>query len=664
MRAIPRGFWLPATLALAMLILPLVGMASRVPWADLGPILSSAASTDALWLSLRTCLTSTVICLLVGTPLALIFARAAELPRRPAWLTPLRTFVLVPLVMPPVVAGLALLTTFGRRGLLGSALEVAGIQIPFTTAAVILAQVFVSLPFLVTTVDSAARAAGSDLEHAAAGLGASRWVQFRRITLPVLGPSIVSGAALAFARSLGEFGATITFAGSLQGTTRTLPLEVYLQREQDPDSALALALLLILIALLVTALTTAIEAHSSRRFARTHDAEKPGDGDMRGNGGGLAGGAGAGDAGAGAGAGRADAGAGDVVGADSEAEPETRAPVGFVLEADVPERGVRYRLEAKPGETIALIGPNGSGKSTGIRLLAGDITSPTSRVERPDAVGFLDQAPSLFPHMSVLDNVAFGPRCAGVTKAKARERARAELAAVGMAGLEQRNPRQLSGGQAQRVALARLLAVNPQLLLLDEPFAALDPTATAQLRAIVARRVTGITTLIVTHDIVDALTLADRVAVLEGGKLVAIAPMPEALSRPATAFVASFAGVNMQFGVMGAEGLVSGGVTFQGIADGLAEGEPGAAVFEPTAVALRAERTPGSPRNVFEARVRSVSTAAVGVNVELDIGSAAPIHAVITAGAAAELGVEEGASVFAEVKAVQVRLITTSHVAD
>lgn len=648
MRAIPRGFWLPATLALAMLTLPLVGMALRVPWADLGPILSSAASTDALWLSLRTCLTSMAICLLVGTPLALIFARAAELPRRPAWLTPLRTFVLVPLVMPPVVAGLALLTTFGRRGLLGSALEVAGIQIPFTTAAVILAQVFVSLPFLVTTVDSAARAAGSDLEHAAAGLGASRWVQFRRITLPVLGPSIVSGAALAFARSLGEFGATITFAGSLQGTTRTLPLEVYLQREQDPDSALALALLLILIALLVTALTTAIEAHSSHRFARTHDAEKPGDANMRGDGGGPAGGV----------------GAGGVVGADSEAEPETRASVGFVLEADVPERGVRYRLEAKPGETIALIGPNGSGKSTGIRLLAGDITSPTSRAERPDAVGFLDQAPSLFPHMSVLDNVAFGPRCAGVAKAKARERARAELAAVGMAGLEQRNPRQLSGGQAQRVALARLLAVNPQLLLLDEPFAALDPAATAQLRAIIARRVAGITTLIVTHDIVDALTLADRVAALEGGKLVALAPVPEALSRPATAFVASFAGVNMQFGVMGAEGLVSGGVTFQGIADGLAEGEPGAAVFEPTAVALRVERTPGSPRNVFEARVRSVSTAAVGVNVELDIGSAAPIHAVITAGAAAELGVEEGASVFAEVKAVQVRLITTSHVAD
>lgn len=633
MRGIPRGFWLPATIALAMLILPLVGMASRVPWAELGPILTSAASTDALWLSLRTCLLSMAICLVVGTPLALMFARAAEAPRRPAWLTPLRTFVLVPLVMPPVVAGLALLTTFGRRGLFGPALNVAGIQIPFTTTAVILAQVFVSLPFLVTTVESAARAAGSDLEHAAAGLGASRWVQFSRITVPVLGPSIISGAALAFARSLGEFGATITFAGSLQGTTRTLPLEVYLQREQDPDSALAL--LLILIALLVTALTTAIEARSSRRFAN--------------------------DAGAAA---RADAPGGgreDGVGNDTEAGRKIQAPVGFVLDADVPERHVRYRLEAEPGETIALIGPNGSGKSTGIRLLAGDITSPGSVVEKPAAVGFLDQSPALFPHMSVLDNVAFGPRCAGVGKAEARERARAELAAVGMAGQTERNPRELSGGQAQRVALARLLAVDPQLLLLDEPFAALDSTATAQLRAIIARRVAGITTVIVTHDIVDALTLADRVAVLEGGQLVALAPMQEALSRPATAFVASFAGVNMQFGQMGGDGLRSGAVTFQGVADGLTDGDAGAAVFDPTSVSLRTQRTPGSPRNVFEGRVQSMSTGAVGVNVMLDIGSATPIHATITAAAAAELGLEEGAAVYAEVKAMQVRLISISH---
>lgn len=635
MRGIPRGFWLPATIALAMLILPLVGMASRVPWAELGPILTSAASTDALWLSLRTCLLSMAICLVVGTPLALMFARAAEAPRRPAWLTPLRTFVLVPLVMPPVVAGLALLTTFGRRGLFGPALNVAGIQIPFTTTAVILAQVFVSLPFLVTTVESAARAAGSDLEHAAAGLGASRWVQFSRITVPVLGPSIISGAALAFARSLGEFGATITFAGSLQGTTRTLPLEVYLQREQDPDSALALALLLILIALLVTALTTAIEARSSRRFAN--------------------------DAGAAA---RADAPGGgreDGVGNDTEAGRKIQAPVGFVLDADVPERHVRYRLEAEPGETIALIGPNGSGKSTGIRLLAGDITSPGSVVEKPAAVGFLDQSPALFPHMSVLDNVAFGPRCAGVGKAEARERARAELAAVGMAGQTERNPRELSGGQAQRVALARLLAVDPQLLLLDEPFAALDSTATAQLRAIIARRVAGITTVIVTHDIVDALTLADRVAVLEGGQLVALAPMQEALSRPATAFVASFAGVNMQFGQMDGDGLRSGAVTFQGVADGLTDGDAGAAVFDPTSVSLRTQRTPGSPRNVFEGRVQSMSTGAVGVNVMLDIGSATPIHATITAAAAAELGLEEGAAVYAEVKAMQVRLISISH---
>ncbi|WP_309302431.1 ABC transporter permease [Trueperella pyogenes] len=621
LRAIPTGFWLPASMALVMLTLPLIGMASRVPWGQLGPILSSEASAAALLLSLRTGAISTAACLLVGTPLALILARAAELPRRPWWLTPLRALVLVPLVMPPVVAGLALLVTFGRRGLLGPALEVAGLQIPFTTTAVILAQVFVSLPFLVMTVEGGARAAGSDLEHAAQGLGASKWVQFSRITLPVLAPSVASGAALAFARSLGEFGATITFAGSMQGVTRTLPLEVYLQREQDPDAALALALLLIIIALLVTAVTTAIEAQNGRRTEVSDAAEQPT--------------------------------------APVVVTRVSHPPVGFSLRADVPERGVDYELTGRPGETIALIGPNGSGKSTGVRLLAGDITSPQSHVDRPTAVGFLDQSPSLFAHMSVLDNVAFGPRCAGMKKDAARERALAELAGVGLAGLAERSPREISGGQAQRVALARVLAVDPQLLLLDEPFAALDRAAAAQLRAIIATRARDITTVLITHDLVDAVTLADRVAVLDAGRLVSLEPLQAALHRPATPFVASFAGVNMQFGTLGGAGLQVGGVTFQGVTDGLGEGEPGAAVFEPTAVSLRRERAHGSPRNVFAARVRDIRADALGATVELDIGSGRPLYATITAAAVAELGVDVGTVLFAEVKAVQVRLIPT-----
>ena len=167
LRGIPQWFWLPAFLALAMLMLPLLGMASRVPWADLGSILTTEAAADALILSLRTCLISMVICMVVGTPLALILARASEQPKRPRWLTPIRALVMVPLVMPPVVAGLALLTTFGRLGVLGPTIEAMGIDLAFTTKAVIVAQVFVALPYLVMTVETAAKAAGSHLEHAA-----------------------------------------------------------------------------------------------------------------------------------------------------------------------------------------------------------------------------------------------------------------------------------------------------------------------------------------------------------------------------------------------------------------------------------------------------------------------------------------------------------------
>jgi len=163
----------------------------------------------------------------------------------------LRAVVLLPLVLPPVVGGIALLHTFGRRGLLGEHLEVLGIQVAFTTAAVVLAQAFVALPFLVVSLEGALRSAGARYAAAAATLGARPSAVLWRVTLPLVGPGLLSGAVLAFARSLGEFGATITFAGSLQGVTRTLPLEVYLQRESDPDAAVALSLVLVVVAVLV-----------------------------------------------------------------------------------------------------------------------------------------------------------------------------------------------------------------------------------------------------------------------------------------------------------------------------------------------------------------------------------------------------------------------------
>ena len=240
---LPRWVLVPAVLGVLLIALPVLGMVLRVPWAELPTLLTSEASLAALWLSLRTSAAATLLAVVLGVPLALVLAWT-QLPG----LRVLRTVVLLPLVLPPVVSGLALLTTFGRRGLLGEHLHVLGIDIAFTTTAVVLAQTFVALPFLVISVEGAARTAGRRHEVIAATLGARPTTVLRRVTLPLLAPALGSGIALAFARCLGEFGATLTFAGSLQGVTRTLPLEIYLQRETDPDAAIALALILIVLA--------------------------------------------------------------------------------------------------------------------------------------------------------------------------------------------------------------------------------------------------------------------------------------------------------------------------------------------------------------------------------------------------------------------------------
>ncbi|WP_106177358.1 ABC transporter permease [Prauserella shujinwangii] len=243
----PRALWIPAGLALALVVLPVAGLLARADWARLPELLTSAAALNALRLSLVTAALSTVACVLLGTPLAVVLARSAGRGVRV-----LRAVVLLPLVLPPVVGGLALLFLLGRNGFLGYLLDVvAGVRVPFTTAAVVIAQTFVAMPFLVVSLEGALRGSGDRFERVAATLGARPWTVFRRVTVPLLLPALGSGAVLSFARALGEFGATITFAGSLQDVTRTLPLAVYNQAETDVDSAIALALLLVVVAVLV-----------------------------------------------------------------------------------------------------------------------------------------------------------------------------------------------------------------------------------------------------------------------------------------------------------------------------------------------------------------------------------------------------------------------------
>ncbi|WP_312868310.1 ABC transporter permease [Amycolatopsis pithecellobii] len=239
--------WVPAGLALALVVLPVVGLLVRSDLRRLPALIVSDSALAALRLSMETAAISTAACVLLGVPLAVVLARSAV-----PGIRLLRAIVLLPLVLPPVVGGLALLYLLGRKGFLGYLLDVtAGVTVPFTTAAVVIAQTFVAMPFLVVSLEGALRNAGDSYEQVGATLGAKPWTVFRRVTVPMLLPALGSGAVLSFARSLGEFGATITFAGSLEGVTRTLPLEVYTQAESDVDSAVAVALLLVVVALMV-----------------------------------------------------------------------------------------------------------------------------------------------------------------------------------------------------------------------------------------------------------------------------------------------------------------------------------------------------------------------------------------------------------------------------
>jgi molybdate transport system permease protein len=242
--------WVPAGIAIALLVLPLVALAVRAPWMQLPALLSRSEIASALALSLGTALLSTVIALVLGVPLALVLARSAAWPVVPRRV--LRALVTVPLVLPPVVGGVALLLLLGRRGLIGGVLDQWwGLTIPFTTTAVVIAQVFVAMPFLVLAVEGAVRASDRRFEQVAATLGASRWTVFRRVTLPLVAPGVSAGAVLCFTRALGEFGATITFAGSFPGVTQTLPIATYLELQRDPDAAIALSLVLMIVSVVV-----------------------------------------------------------------------------------------------------------------------------------------------------------------------------------------------------------------------------------------------------------------------------------------------------------------------------------------------------------------------------------------------------------------------------
>ena len=664
-----------AVLGGCAIVLPLVGMGTRVSWGQLPQLLATPSAQAALWLSIRTCLIATLVCVVLGVPLALLLARSWPGVRIA------RILAVLPMTMPPVVAGIALLSTLGNRGLLGAHLKEWGVPIAFSTTAVVIAQVFVSMPFLVVTLEAALRSRDKRAEVTARSLGAGPWRVLAQVTLPLATPALARGTALALGRSLGEFGATIAFAGSKEGVTRTMPLAIYLEREKDTATSLALAAVLIGLSFVIVGATnidwgrvaSRLLPRRGLRGRQDHDAaaSEPRGAQVSTQGG-------------------------------DERIPESPRDGGrgqdLQVAFELPERDVVIDLEVEAGRTTALIGPNGSGKSTVCSVVAGLLDAENGQVvlggrvlDGPGGfvragrrrVALLSQEPGVFAHMSVLGNVVFALRCQGVSRAEATRRARAELAAVGADHLASRPGGALSGGQAARVALARALATGPRLLVLDEPMAALDVTARQEMRRLVARRCAeeGLTLLLVTHDVLDLTALAEDVVVLDRGRVVEQGPTARVLSAPRSDFVAHLTGTAVLTGVIDGDAEAPGlrlpsgqaihgrpreeatgrQVGEQGHRDDhdevLHPGAPGIALVPPDAVALYRQAPHGSPRNVLTGRVTGLERSGALVSVRLELEEGQRLSAAVTAGAVAELGITEGREVCCVIKAVQVRIL-------
>ena len=246
---IPAPLVVPALLGLLLFVLPLAGLVVRAPWNQVGPALVAPETATALGLSLVCSLCATASAVVLGIPLAVVLSRTRGTTR-----AVLRALTTLPMVLPPVVGGVALLLAFGRQGLVGAPLHQAfGIQIPFTTAAAVMAETFVAMPFLVIAVEGGLRSLDHRYEEAARALGARPWTVFARVTLPLLRPAVFSGAVLCWARALGEFGATITFAGNFPGRTQTVPIAVYIALETRPEGAIVLSLILLAVSLVILA---------------------------------------------------------------------------------------------------------------------------------------------------------------------------------------------------------------------------------------------------------------------------------------------------------------------------------------------------------------------------------------------------------------------------
>lgn len=632
----PIALAIPALLAIAFLMLPLLGILARTEWGELGSHLTSEGTTQALRLSLVVSFWALGLSLLLGVPLAWLLARV-DFPGKSV----VRSLVLLPMVLPPTVGGVALLLAFGRRGLLGPWLEdTFGITLPFHMSGAVVAATFVAMPFLVISLEGALGGLRPRYEETAASLGASPVRVFCTVTLPMVAPGLIAGAALTWARALGEFGATITFAGNLPGTTQTLPLQVYLLLQDSPEAATSVSLLLLAIAMAV--LVALRGRWMSAPGKRRNGPPEPLPDDV----------------------------AAPALPQPASAEPPPSTE-RWSLHAEVSGFN-RLTLDAEPGTTIAVVGPNGAGKTTLLRALLGLTPRAHAELRLGDTdvtglpphrrhVAWVPQDGALFPHMSALANTAYGPRASGVPRAEARRRAQEWLDRLGVGHLAHRRPAQVSGGQAGRVALARALAARPRLLLLDEPLAALDQTTRAHVRHTLRTHLDsfGGVCLIVTHDPVEAVSLADRVLVLDQGLALQDETPAEVTRHPRSPWVARMLGRNAWPGTAGPEGLALPGGGTLVIADPLPPGTEALAIIAPEAVSVHRDRPTGSPRNVWPGTIREITTSGSRLRLLITSPQAPDLVAEITPQAAAELGLTDGTSVWTSVKATEATVVPT-----
>lgn len=575
---VPTTIILVSLIALTVIIGPLIALAIRVPWDRFSEVLSQDATKDLLIISLSSAAWATVCTLLLGVPLA-------------AWLSSLqrggelvRLFVLLPLAMPPVVAGLALSAAIGNRGLTAPLLDALGLRFAFAFPGVVVSHIFIALPFVVVSVDSALRQIDEEVKASASGVGMSKRAILWKITIPAIASAIATGAGLAFARSLGEFGTTLTFAGSLPGVTRTMPLGIYLEREIDPDRAYVLAAMLIILAFIVLALASlpVLLRRRPREVARS---------------------------------------VGDF---DAELLRQLSAPQSGAVDVRV-HFGASEETYFPAGTTTAIVGPNGAGKTTLSSMIAGRLRGMRVQIgnrvvdgegnyipARERGVVLLTQKPGLPRTTTALGAVTMATRDKDLS-AKL-------LAAAGLKDLADVPVPDLSGGQAAQVALVRALGARPSVLILDEPLAAIDVASASRWRRLLRAASGERTIILVTHDIIDVAGLSNHLVVVEAGRTITQGPTDELLQRPPTSFLAQLAGVNRLAGTLIAseDGLltlqvgdaqVDGFIAADIAENALAIGDSALAVFAHNDVTLRLPASSGegpqqlSARNILPARI-------------------------------------------------------------